>query len=460
MIKTGGLVVWTKGDIHFIYRGNNYLEDTKHHRTDIQKVLPVKSHVSTSELKYRSKAELFSNDNSEADDTFFKNDQSICVPKDEEPVKGTLYEREVNRLLDSLGPRFVDWWWNTPLPVDADVLPEYVPGYKTPFRQCPPGVRPTLADEELTYLRKIARPLPTHFALGRNTKLQGLAAAILKLWEKSLIAKIAVKVGIQNTDNEQMAWNLKRLAGGTVILRNKDFIILYRGKDFLPGGVAQTVIEREAQVHDEQEREEEARLKVVDSLQMVGVLSPEESSVGTFREYQDFQANHVHENTENYKTMIELEAEKHRLEKELKDQEWKLCTLNKKIERSNQVLAKLHSSWIPSEQSADTELLTEEEKVIFRKIGLKMDEHVLLGRRGIFDGVIEEIHQHCKHKEVVKVITKQNQASQITYTAKLLEVETGGILIAIEKLTTSHAIYYFTVERITTAQKNHHTEIS
>jgi hypothetical protein len=44
---------------------------------------------------------------------------------------------------------------------------------------------------------------------GRNTRLQGLAAAILKLWEKSLIAKIAVKVGIQNTNNEQMAWNLK-----------------------------------------------------------------------------------------------------------------------------------------------------------------------------------------------------------------------------------------------------------
>lgn len=44
---------------------------------------------------------------------------------------------------------------------------------------------------------------------GRNTRLQGLAAAILKLWEKSLIAKIAVKVGVQNTNNEQVAWNLK-----------------------------------------------------------------------------------------------------------------------------------------------------------------------------------------------------------------------------------------------------------
>jgi len=80
---------------------------------------------------------------------------------------------------------------------------------------------------------------------------------------------------------------------------------------------------------------------------------------------------------------------------------------------------------------------------MFRMIGRKMDGLVLLGRRGIFDGVIEEIHQHWKHKEVVKVITKQNQARQIMYTANLLEVETGGILIAVEKLPTSHSIILY-----------------
>ncbi|XP_008648232.1 chloroplastic group IIA intron splicing facilitator CRS1, chloroplastic isoform X5 [Zea mays] len=425
-IKTGGLVVWTKGDMHFVYRGSKYQQNAKHSHTfltNVHKGYLVKHNVHTTLLKYGSIGPVLINNYGEADDAFQENDQSICGQKDEEPVKGTLYEREVNRLLDTLGPRFVDWWWDTPLPVDADLLPEFVPGFKTPYRLCPPGVRPTLADEELTYLRKLARLLPTHFALGRNTRLQGLAAAILKLWEKSLIAKIAVKIGIQNTNNEQMAWNLKHLTGGTVILRNKDFIILYRGKDFLPGGVAQTVIQREAQVHDEQVKEEEARLKAVDSLQMVGELS-EESSLGTFREYQGFHAKFVHENTENSNTMIELEAEKYRLEKELKDHEWKLSVLNKKIERSNQALAKLHSSWSPSEQSADREHLTEEEKIMFRRIGRKMDGLVLLGRRGIFDGVIEEIHQHWKHKEVVKVITKQNQTRQIMYAASLLEVET------------------------------------
>ncbi|KAM0898993.1 hypothetical protein ACQ4PT_021581 [Festuca glaucescens] len=428
--KSGGLVVWTKGDIHFV--------------ANIQKVPVLKCTIPEPQRTYGSISESLSNGNGDAHGAFREIDQSIGVHTYEEaPIEGTLYEREVNRLLDSLGPRFIDWWWNTPLPVDADLLPQVVPGYKTPFRQCPPGVRPTLADGELTYLRKLAHPLPTHFALGENTKLQGLAAAILKLWEKSLIAKIAVKVGIQNTSNEQMAWNLKHLTGGTIILRNKAFIILYRGKDFLPGGVKRSVIEQEARVDAQHVKEEEARLTVIDSLQIYAGLPSEESSVGTFREYQDFQVNHVHETTENNQAMIELEAEKHRLEKELKDQERRLFTLTKKIERSNQALAKLHSSWNPSEPSSDKELLTEEEMMIFRKIGLKMDEHVLLGRRGIFDGVIEEIHQHWKHKEIVKVITKQTRAYQITYTSMLLEVETGGMLIATQKLTNSHAIILY-----------------
>lgn len=48
---------------------------------------------------------------------------------------------------------------------------------------------------------------------GRNQNLQGLASAILKLWEKCHIAKIAVKWGIPNTNNEQMAYELKVIFG-------------------------------------------------------------------------------------------------------------------------------------------------------------------------------------------------------------------------------------------------------
>ena len=39
--------------------------------------------------------------------------------------------------------------------------------------------------------------------------LQGLAQAIVKLWEKSTIAKIAIKRGVPNTSNERMAEEIK-----------------------------------------------------------------------------------------------------------------------------------------------------------------------------------------------------------------------------------------------------------
>lgn len=148
------------------------------------------------------------------------------------PEKMTEEEAEYNALLDDLGPRFVGWWGTGIPPVDADLLPREVPGYKTPYRLLPTGMRSRLTGAEMTDLRKIAKSLPCHFALGkihslqhftnfifyfllnnffhvlyegRNRNHQGLACAILKLWERSLIAKIAVKPGIQNTNNKLMA---------------------------------------------------------------------------------------------------------------------------------------------------------------------------------------------------------------------------------------------------------------
>ena len=51
--------------------------------------------------------------------------------------------------------------------------------------------------------------LSTVCGTGRNKGLSGLAAAIVKLWEKSEIVKLGVKRGVQNTNNERMAEELK-----------------------------------------------------------------------------------------------------------------------------------------------------------------------------------------------------------------------------------------------------------
>jgi len=65
------------------------------------------------------------------------------------------------------------------------------------------------------------------------------------------------------------------------------------------------------------------------------------------------------------------------------------------------------------------------------------------GRRGIFDGVIEGLHQHWKYREVAKVVTMQRLFRQVIYTATLLEAESGGILVSVNKLKEGHAIIIY-----------------
>lgn len=65
------------------------------------------------------------------------------------------------------------------------------------------------------------------------------------------------------------------------------------------------------------------------------------------------------------------------------------------------------------------------------------------GRRGVFDGVIEGLHQHWKYREVVKVITMQRLFHQVIYTAKLLEAESGGILVSVDKRKEGHAMIIY-----------------
>lgn len=455
-IKTRGLVIWSKKDTLVVYRGSNYQSTSKH----FQKMRPglvagadasnsklnqsnFEDDLTISEIKFHESTtgEKMGRKDGEEDSS----PTGIFMEEmvDSQPVNGSLYEREADRLLDGLGPRFIDWWRPKPLPVDADLLPEVLPGFRPPFRLSPPQTRSKLTDDELTYLRKLAYALPTHFVLGRNRKLQGLAAAILKLWEKSLIVKIAIKWGIPNTKNEQMANELKCLTGGVLLLRNKFFIILYRGKDFLPCRVANLIVEREMEFKGCQIREEDARLKAIETSFVTDEPLANTSTTGTLSEFQNIETEFRGLKDGNTEIEVELEAEKERLEKELKKQERKLFILKRKIERSAKVLAKLNSAWRPADHDADKEMITEEERECFRKIGQKMDSSLLLGRRGVFDGVIEGLHQHWKHREIVKVITMQRSFSQVLYTAKSLESESGGVLVSIDKLKEGHAIIIY-----------------
>uniref|UniRef100_A0ACD5UB24 Uncharacterized protein n=2 Tax=Avena sativa TaxID=4498 RepID=A0ACD5UB24_AVESA len=339
---------------------------------------------------------------------------------------------EGDRLLDGLGPRFSDWWGYDPLPVDADLLPAIVPGFRRPFRLLPSGVPAKLTDREMTILRRLARPLPYHYALGRSSNLQGLAASMIKLWERCEVAKIAMKRGSHCIDIELISEELKGLTGGTLLSRDNESIVLYRGKDFLPPAVSlaiekrrkqgsSTISKPKSEIEESIPSQEASELKMASDASVQGHECHEEKQEGetSVREYRTESVNTVAQNVET--RLSQAIAEKEKAEKLLEE-----------LDKASQ----------PS-KAETREAISEEERYMLRKVGLQMKPFLLLGRRGVFDGTVENMHLHWKYRELVKLICKEHSMEDVKYAARTLEAESGGILVTVERVSKGHAIIMY-----------------
>ncbi|KAK4395257.1 CRM-domain containing factor CFM3, chloroplastic/mitochondrial [Sesamum angolense] len=427
--RTGGLVTWRSGSVMVVFRGTNY-----------------EGPISKPQRMNSEDDALFVPNVSSLDNLVTRtgDGKSPVIEKSNQVVSAhaesmSEEEAEYNRLLDGLGPRFEDWWGTGVLPVDADLLPQTIPGYKTPFRLLPAGMRPRLTNAEMTNLRKLAKSLPCHFALGRNRNHQGLATSIIKLWEKSLLVKIAVKRGIQNTNNKIMAEELKKLTGGVLLLRNKYYIVMYRGKDFVSPSVAAALAERQEMTKQIQDIEEKVRGGPV----AVPVAEEKEALAGTLAEFYEAQARWGTDiSAEEREKMIE-EASRANRDRVIRRFEHKIAIAQAKKLKAEKLLSKIVASWVPVSPSDDQETITDEERVMYRRVGLRMKAYLPLGIRGVFDGVIENMHLHWKHRELVKLISKEKELAFVEETARLLEYESGGILVAIERVPKGHALIYY-----------------
>ncbi|CAH2055359.1 unnamed protein product [Thlaspi arvense] len=394
--KTGGLVIWRSGSKILLYRGYPYF-------------------VSDGNLTHDSSVEtasVASSINEEVADTREKQSstESLARSITSKMIKPLLIQgvgspdkvrfqlpgevqlvEEADRLLEGLGPRFTDWWAYDPLPVDGDLLPAVVSEYRRPFRLLPFGVSPKLTDDEMTTLRRLGRPLPCHFAL------------VVKLWEKCELVKIAVKRGVQNTNSELMAEELKWLTGGTLISRDKDFIVLYRGKDFLPSAVSSAIQERRRQT-----------------------MIMEKSSVHGNK----LTATHDSELEAEYKKdHIQTQQMKPRQRKSpeaiLERTSIKLSMALEKKANAEKILAELENRESPQQSDIDKEGITVDEK------------------RGVFDGTIENMHLHWKYRELVKIICNEQSSEAAHEVAEILEAESGGILVAVEMVSKGYAIIVY-----------------
>ncbi|KAG7545692.1 RNA-binding CRM domain [Arabidopsis suecica] len=424
--KTGGLVIWRSGSSVVLYRGISY-------KLKCVQTFIKQNNLDTKPEIHRS---VEARDYVPEDANYPKN-----VPKEQ------LSELcELNDLLEELGPRFHDWTGCAPFPVDADLLPGYVEGYRCPFRILPQGVKPCLSNTEMTEMRRLARTSPPHFALGRSRELQGLAKAMVKLWAKSAIAKIAIKRGVENTRNERMAEELKRLTRGVLVSRNKEYIVFYRGNDFMPPAVVEALTERQKEITEVlQTKEDQAREMASTRVTLTSQAKSPKTQLlaGTLAE--TIAASSRWAPDASSVDIEELKRESASIKRAalIRDLELRLLYGKQKLRRAERDLAKVQKDLDPSELPTDSEIITEEERLLYRKIGLSMDPFLLLGRREVYDGTIENMHLHWKHRELVKVIVRGKSLPQVKHISISLEAESGGVLVSVDKTMKGYAIILY-----------------
>ncbi|KAF6173456.1 hypothetical protein GIB67_027151 [Kingdonia uniflora] len=437
--KTGGLVIWRSGTSVCLYRGVSY---------ELPSMKQVNKRFQNNDINSDATSSYRINRNpigikSDGDTSLVERIAPVEEAKEVISLPEIKYEDEIDKLLDGLGPRYTDWPGDDPLPVDADLLPRVVPGYKPPFRILPYGVRATLGGNEATALRRIARILPPHFAVGSSRQHQGLAIAMIKLWETSSIAKVALKRGVQLTTSERMAEDIKKLTGGMILSRNKDFIVFYRGKNFLSPDVTEVLLERERLASDLQDDEEQARLRasafVIPSMDK----TEESGTAGTLSETLEADARWGKRLDDECRDKMIQAADLARHASLVRKLEGKLGIAERKLTKAERALAKVEAFLKPVERSTDPKTITDEERFMFRKIGLRMKAFLLLGRRGVFDGTVENMHLHWKYRELVKIIVKVKTFDQVRGVALSLEAESGGILVSVDKISKGFAVIVY-----------------
>ncbi|GAB4841522.1 hypothetical protein Ancab_022239 [Ancistrocladus abbreviatus] len=111
---------------------------------------------------------------------------------------------------------------------------------------------------------------------------------------------------------------------------------------------------------------------------------------------------------------------------------YKLSKARKKEERLVEALKKIEPKEF-SETTHDPEILTPEEHFYFLKMGLKCKNYVPVGRRGIYQGVILNMHLHWKKHQTLKVIVKTFTPVEVKEIAAELARLSGGIILDIHE---------------------------
>ncbi|RZC70119.1 hypothetical protein C5167_033271 [Papaver somniferum] len=114
---------------------------------------------------------------------------------------------------------------------------------------------------------------------------------------------------------------------------------------------------------------------------------------------------------------------------------WNLRRAKKKVALLQQRLKKYELPELPPPRH-DPELLTPEQLQAYKKIGFRNRNYVPVGVRGVFGGVVQNMHLHWKFHETVQVCCDNFPKERIKEMATMLARLSGGIVINVHDVKT------------------------
>ncbi|KAF9624308.1 hypothetical protein IFM89_009216 [Coptis chinensis] len=114
---------------------------------------------------------------------------------------------------------------------------------------------------------------------------------------------------------------------------------------------------------------------------------------------------------------------------------WNLRRAKKKVALLLQKLKKYELPELPPPRH-DPELLTPEQLQAYKKIGFRNKNYVPVGIRGVFGGVVQNMHLHWKFHETVQVCCDNYPKEKIKEMATMLARLSGGIVINVHDVKT------------------------
>ncbi|PIN02655.1 hypothetical protein CDL12_24832 [Handroanthus impetiginosus] len=141
---------------------------------------------------------------------------------------------------------------------------------------------------------------------------------------------------------------------------------------------------------------------------------------------------------ESGKTLREIRRAKKLRKKLMTDEERLIYNLRRAKKKVALLLQKLKKYELPElpPPRHDPELLTSEHLQAYKKIGFRNKNYVPVGVRGVFGGVVQNMHLHWKFHETVQVCCDNFPKEKIKEMATMLARLSGGIVVNIHNVKT------------------------